>query len=1123
MPLDDRRGVANSRRLDISRAALDRSDNTAADPYLAAWLNVLDPAHAQPRIESGIVVDVVPGGYAYRVSAGRRSFLWCASGGTTSAFGSLGARQLTTYPIGTPVYFIRHHQTPGIGTIVAAEPPSMLGAPDQWPADGIWPFIRSGQKAEPAHAWSINEDARIAAARPRPLGGLDTVDFSAGRPMDATSAGEWGLMTETGVGLFVDSWQAYLRVDEATGVFAFYPDQMLRVAGHNYQFSSSQTEIEHLDDEGEFSGTTRTAIYPWEAYGLWRFNQVSPSWCISPVPNYGLGGGQGTLPVDPYNVQAAGGFAVREPESPYALPAARLYEWSGYLGQGGRSEIAVPVQLGWAYPELPTTSVRNAAVTANSDPNGPPGGRLVVQGSAGGSQPFLIYETGTWDLASGTFAPTIGNPAGDGVGVGLWASIFTGTDAPGGFLVRIIASDATTFTVSAKVYEGQPAATGPARAVIWGSVQPYAVPVNARYGVDQPGVLVEQKTLAGRYYLAASGGIIFAKRSVLPVPRPLRKAEDPAGDTSLNYAASGIDATTGFVTHAVRAALTPLNGPPHRVCMIPDAIAYALNWEGLHPFAYHTNDWFVAEEGEAGSTLVNQIAPCYGDLACNDYLDTPPPAYLDIDHRYGLTPVYQNEAFFGILEDGSIGFRDGWGSEMRFTGGNVEVHTPGDFRVFTGRNYITWSGHDISFKAHDSIDLVAESNDFRTSAGRNHHHLAGNSGYGGFLFEAKSVCPSYAFCDKLGEAVTGSGFVVLAPYSQVWLQGQDIVASLDPTSTDGRIVLYSGDTNDIHVLAKTLVEHFPATGAIVQLFDGTSANELTAGYSLFGGNIYNRGKIITTGGVGGLDPGIADRETYLTTTYAGRFQKSIYTPPGSECAEFSYRTSSQYLSTTFAFWQSAWQSIAFGAGQSLPVWVEPTVVGLVSGQQTRPHPGERWTDTQSYNAHTYLLVDPTANWLAVSRTDNRATYEDPITLTPYRNSLAAAYTIPFVEQPICMPSPPPVPPVPPSGCCGYDNGGPLSPSLTIRLADGTTGTMRPGNGIGWIYPKSVQEAVVVACNPATNMVTLDYYHDDDLVYSCEQPLLGCSPFMAAFNIGGACPSAAPYLDPGIITITGPSP
>ena len=947
----DRRAVAAGRRLDLEGAGRPAPQYPTADPYAAAWLSQFHPALSGPRVESGVVVDALPGAGAYRVSAGAGSYLWCSPGGTAAGFSVTGARPLHTFPVGTPVYFVRHPETAGVGTLVAAEPHQAAHTANQ-PADSVWPFTRSGQWVEAAHAYPFAASAASAGAGEVPLGGADAIDLSAGRPPDATGAGEWGVLAETGVGVFADPFQAYLRADESAGVFAFYPDQLLRVAGHNYQHFTAVREAEDLDDEGELAAWRRDCVYPWEYAGLWRFNQVTPGWSLPATPNHGLPAGQGTALNDPVAAQYGAGYAAREPESYAQLPAARIYGWGGYLGQGGKEVIAAPMQLGYYYPGVAAGA--RAAAAGYQDPTAAqPGGRLTVNGAVG-------------------------------------------PDA-----------------------------------------QPYAVPPNARGGPDQPGLFEEQRTVTGGLHVRSNRRIVFAKYPNIPVARPVRRPEDPYGDSPTTgpatYTPSGL--SDNAATHLVKADLAPSGGSPHRCTALPDVIAYLFNWEGLHPFAYHARDWAVAEEGAAGSTLVNQHVPTYASLEAEQYLAPPDPNPVDVDHRYGLSPVYENESAVCLLDDGTVVIYDGWGSELRMTGGNIQLRCAGDIELDPGRTFKVWAGDDAVVRAQNSVDLTAANGDVRTKAEHNSHHLSGNSGCGGFLFESKARCPALSYAGKLGEDVESSGFMVLCQNSAFLVDAQDVSVGLSDTSTDGRIVLDSGDARRIVTQSKDFVTRVSSGGAVVHLIDsdGTApatANEFRAAHTLFGNDVFGQkgaffhGCVTTNSWLqakshvmtgqaatysykvaagpadfNATDTAVGNRFTTLTTTYATDFKNQNEIPPGYFDAEFSLRTADQYRTTNYVYWESRWALMADADGQDLSAWSEPPVVTSVSTTTTYPHPGLRWTASQGYAYTATTYVDPAAGWVAVPRGADQAAYESGTLPDPSYTQMSTVYPVAVPANP----------------------------------------------------------------------------------------------------------------------------
>lgn len=928
---NDRRAAAANRRLDQDMAG---RRSVSADAYMAGVSERLRFEHNSPRIESGIIVDVVPGAYCYLVCAGRESFLWCTPAGTTAGFGALGGRPLTTFVIGTPIYFIRHPDTPSEGRIVAAAPHWSDHTGNQ-PADTIWPFARTGQQVESAHQYPLLFSAASAGALPNPLVSLDVVDFSAGRPPEATAVGEWGVIMETGVGVFADPFQAYLRVSERTGVFVFYPDEMLRVAGHNYQHFTSLKEEEHLEDEGELAGFTRGTVYPHENLGLWRHNQVTPGWSSSAVTDHGLAPGQGVKFHNPYDSASGSGFAVREPEYVAQITAARLFGWSGYLGQGGMSQVAGPAQLDWAYPSL-SPSAATATVAATSQSNAP-SGRMTVN-----------------------------------------------------------------------------AAAGPAS-------QPLAVPPNTRGGPDQPGLFEEHTEVTGLHTWRSAKGFLLTKRPSIPNPRPVRRPEDPAGDN----AGGGYDPSGLNGTHAVSGELALPTGVPNRTVIFPDVVAYAFNWANLVPFIYHTEDWAVAEEGAAGSDLVNQQAPDYADLAAQQYLDAPTPLYLDVDHRYGLVRYYENESGIAFLDDGSVVLYDGWGSEIRMGGGNIEFRCAGDVALYPGRDVIAWAGHDLDLKAHDTIDAAAVNGDVFLRSQNKFHAVSGNSGFGGFLFENKAICPLYDFDGKTGAATVSSGFTFLAPNAAFVVQTQDVALTLADTSSTGRIFLDAGNSRHVYTRSKTFVNRISPEGSVVHLFDGSSgesANEFAEDYTFIGSRLAVQGGGHFTSCLsssdwimagqhfssdranefsgevaqhetenGSTDAQITARKAYLTDTYGPAFVSQAVTPPGFEDAEFTHRTSSQYRTEDFVYWESRWQTLA--SGQTLWDWAETPVVGLRSSSETFAHPGERRAESGSYKYVEPTLVDTGNGWVGVNRTTSRGDYEAAETADPTSTSLDDAYAI----------------------------------------------------------------------------------------------------------------------------------
>lgn len=939
--------AANERRLDLEEAGRRFASRAPGDRFGAGWQERLDKKSRATRPEYGVVVDVLPGAHAYLVATPLRT-VWCSAASTLSGFGLTGARALGGYAPGSGVWIQTHPEGPTHAVITAAEPYWSVHAGNVV-ADGVWPFVRSGYQAEAAHREVIARSAAAAQGGDVRLGGTEAGDWSAGRPIDGTAAGEWGAVTETGTAMFLDPWQAYLRVDESTGLFLFYPDQMVRLAAVNYQHFTGQSETEHLDDQGEIYACRRKVLYAHENYGLWWWNQVTGGYNLSAVENHGLAGGQGTVFNDPVLLQTGTGRAAREPESFAQISAARGLEFEGYLGQGGKTLIGLPAQ------GVP----RADGVTAAAPSDAQPGGRVA------------------------------------------------------------------------------------------GSVESTAPP-NVRGGPTQPGVFEDHRTITGAMHLRVAKRFILVKRPTVHFPRPVLRPEDPYGDGPDNYAAGGLAAGSRAVGHFVRDELLPLTGPSSydpavrrvngqvRACCLPDAVAAAFNWEGLHPFSYHVKDWAVADDADGGA--VNQVVPTYSQLSTRQHLDAPAPVFLEVDHRYGTAAYYRGESAVCLLDDGTVVVYDGWGSELRMSGGEVSVRCPGDFTVHAGRRFEVRAGSDVIINAQNSVDVVAGNGDLRTMAARNSHHLSGNDGCGGFLFESKAVCPAYDYGQlggadaKLGQAVKSSGFAVVCPKSQFSVTADDAILRVDADSSDGRIVLDAGQSKTIETRSKVLVNRvYQARVEVIRKprgpFDPQDTdqvvNEFTADHSFFGGSVYASNSVVAYDSlVAGQkvasakadDDGnwvfqadtlateldVNARNEYLLETYRPALDAEVIRPPRAAFEEFSLRADSQYRvgSQGYKFYESRWLTMGYGAGQTFYTWVEPDVEGLRSEEVTQPYPGQTsWNAATGYNWMYMRYADP-ASQNAIARNANRAAYEASVEGPPGAGSLASYYVAP-------VPLPPP--------------------------------------------------------------------------------------------------------------------
>lgn len=268
-----------------------------------------------PELLFGRVVDSIPYLNTYKVLPERAvSCITCgyAAPGPNGVF---GARGVSTIPCGARVWFIWHQDT-NYGLILCCEPDFMTNASKAL-SDFFYLGSRSGLHTDLANSYPFTTNAR----------GL--VDFSAGRPFDSTSGGEWGAITETGLRVLLDSFMVQVGCGEACGIFAYLWDQLLRVSGVNLQIRSAWSELELLLDQGETRGVQGISIYPWEAMGRQTPGQATSQ-------NFNAQQTEIDLPW----------YAATEPQQDDQMPIRRSWEFSGYLGQGGKRLVSAPVRVG---------------------------------------------------------------------------------------------------------------------------------------------------------------------------------------------------------------------------------------------------------------------------------------------------------------------------------------------------------------------------------------------------------------------------------------------------------------------------------------------------------------------------------------------------------------------------------------------------------------------------------------------------------------------------------------------------------------------------------------------------------------------------------------------------------
>jgi hypothetical protein len=163
-------------------------------------------------------------------------------------------------------------------------------------------------------------------------------------------------------------------------------------------------------------------------------------------------------------------------------------------------------------------------------------------------------------------------------------------------------------------------------------------------------------------------------------------------------------------------------GTPHRVraAAALDGQAYGSNWEAYAGFVHHEKDWHLPEEAALASAtgLKGTARLPFADLAGRYSMAPPAPGRLKVDHRYDRVDYYPTYSYFELLDDGGLVMGCGFGSEVRATGGNLDLSCPGDINLLPGRRLVVKAGRDAIIAARETIDLSTTEKNVRVHSGR---------------------------------------------------------------------------------------------------------------------------------------------------------------------------------------------------------------------------------------------------------------------------------------------------------------------------------------------------------------------------------------------------------------------
>ena len=849
----------------------------AANPTLAASAQSLG-LHHNVEILYGRVVDAIPYTGCYKVLPERGLSVITCQYMSPAGNGAYGARGVSSIPPGAHVWFIYHHNL-NYGVIIGTSSYFMSNS-SQGLSDFFFIGSRSGLFRDVAHSFPFTLNTR----------GIG--DWSAGKPFDSTTAGEWGAITETGTRVLLDSFMVQVGAGEGCGFYAYLWDNLARVIGVNLQVWSNTAQRDSLDDDSEHYDIEGFCTYPWETLGL------------------GRQGGEATIEKTAQQTEIdEPWYGAVEPYDDRQQAVQRMQHINGYLGQGGTRRLMAP-----------TTGERNTLQNA----------------------------------------------------------------------------------------------------------------------VAQAALFEEHIALTGRYTLRTADEVIIARRPLIPTITQQERPESPTGDKTDNYKASGMFGAGD--EHKVVGSLKIPDGAedPHvlEAAAFQDIQAYVFNWDAVHPFHYHKKDWKVSEESdtELGSSVP---APDFSKLAQhkNMYLDGPETVTINVDHRYGDVTYALASSYFTLLHNGGVVLGDGFGSEIRMSGGHIDISAPGDIWLKSGRNTVQWGGRDVITRAGNCCDISTTSGDIRLKAEKHLWGLAGNSGGDGIvMLESKGTTDQYNFesPDNFAEDATGSGVVLRSATGNIVNWAKDIYLRTGggPVAT-GNITLDAaqGESNIITNSASILnFLRNTSSAEVLQIYydlqddkaqigsihSWTYNNMSINGSAQINGNLIVNGSIVSNQTIYVNDGHIATSQAaqfdgkvaeisansqtslfqslaqnqqtqnqqitkyYTDTLFNGWYDK--YKAGNADVmtiGEFCFRTAKDQYNTLssddqlqFRMFESRWQQMLSGGGQA---WKEPKVKSAqVDG--TAPYPGlEVFSNTSSFIKANLLLFD-NASGTAKSRSGDSNPY-----------------------------------------------------------------------------------------------------------------------------------------------------
>lgn len=538
------------------------------------------------------------------------------------------------------------------------------------------------------------------------------------------------------------------------------------------------------------------------------------------------------------------------------------------------------------------------------------------------------------------------------------------------------------------------------------------------------GVFREQIMMDGTWSVETAKRAIISKRSRIPVPKQLKLAEDysESADTSGNYRPAG-QAEPGSSQQPSQAAqdnhkvgdikYAGQNGNIIHVANSMDTESYVFNWQGIHPYHYHTKDYLLPQERELGKV---QPPRDFSELQDQPFLSEPESELIKVDERYGETKYFDVSSAITLTEDGGWIIRGGGGEVIQAVAGNIIIDCPGNIFLRCGKSLINLSGDDTVIRAKNSVDISATDKDVSIKAENNLRML---SHVGGMLFDCRSSGDEQEYSDTaVGEDVRSTGIIFKSANSPVVAMASDIY--LRTGSSDGRVrsgsIVLDADkgNNDIKFIARDHVRHI---GNIAKDCFGlptpTDTNVYSASSSLLGTPVDVNGQFRVNGPVSALGNVSSAGGTFLAAqagdgkirTMSRPSQEStrlqqindaaieqlvkgfetfqtdikekyhdsgkLGSPEAQQDISFSFRNEEQYGTSNFKMLQPLWQVMAPNIGVT---WNE-RAVKFRDKDELMPWPGKKkWTEDAALLKIKLSFFDPQEG---NSKDRDESIYENP--------------------------------------------------------------------------------------------------------------------------------------------------